>query len=147
MPIRYRNYTSKILPYIFNKIKEVKDWLPNLEIYIEPGRFIAGPAVRLETEILQVYDGVIIVNTSVYNCALDTILTDIRLLVEGELENSEEGEFYKIKGNSPTRDDIFRYKVRLLEKKVGDEIVFLNAGAYNYSTDFCGFEKLETVIV
>ena len=53
---------------------------------------------------------------------------------------------YLIKGNSPTRDDIFRYKVNLEEKQVGDKIIFLNAGAYNYTTDFFGYKKLETVI-
>ena len=148
-PIKYRTYTAEILPYIFEKIKEVKQWLEgkNIEIYIEPGRFIAGPAIKLEAKIIQIYDNVVIINTSIYNCALDTILTDIRLLVEGELEDKEEGIYYKIKGNTPTRDDIFRYKVKLKEKKVGGKIIFLNAGAYNYTTDFCNLEKLKTVII
>ena len=68
------------------------------------------------------------------------------MLVENELADDEKGEYYLIKGNSPTRDDIFRYKVKLKQPKVGDKIVFLNAGAYNYTTDFCGFRKLETEI-
>ncbi|NCN99464.1 decarboxylase [Candidatus Pacearchaeota archaeon CG10_big_fil_rev_8_21_14_0_10_35_219] len=147
-PVKYRTYTAEVMDYIFSKVEEVKTWLKEqgkeIEVYLEPGRFIAAPAVKLETEVLQVYDGVIVVNTSIYNCALDTILTDIRMLVEGELEN---GDGYKIKGNSPTRDDIFRYKVKLKDVKVGDKLVFLNAGAYNYTTDFCGFEKLETIVV
>ncbi len=66
------------------------------------------------------------------------------MLVEGETEN---GEAFLIKGNSPTRDDIFRYRVRLKNPKIGDEIVFLNAGAYNYTTDFFGYKKLETKII
>jgi len=44
------------------------------------------------------------------------------MLVEGELDG--DGKFYLIKGNSPTRDDIFRYKVKLINPKVGDKIVF-----------------------
>lgn len=162
LPIKYRTYTSEVLPYIFDKIKEVKEWLESeklsenvkdksIDIYVEPGRFIAGPAVKLETEILQVFEGVAVVNTSIYNCALDTILTDIRMLVEGELGENEdvEGDWYKIKGNTPTRDDIFRHKVKLPagKAKVGEKLVFLNAGAYNYTTDFCGLEKLETEII
>ena len=58
----------------------------------------------------------------------------------------EKGEFYLIKGNSPTRDDIFRYKVKLKNPKIGDEITFLNAGAYSYSTDFFGYKPLKEII-
>ena len=39
------------------------------------------------------------------------------------------------------------YSVRLKNPKVGDEIIFLNAGAHNYTTDFFGYVKLETEIV
>ncbi len=147
LPSMYRNYTSKVLPYIFSKIKEVNEWLQNFEIktIIEPGRFIAAPAVKLETEIIQIHDNTIVVNTTIYNCAVDTVIAKHKMLIEGELENKE-GLFYLIKGNSPTRDDIFRYKVKLNNPKVGDKIVFLNAGAYNYTTDFFGYKKLETVI-
>lgn len=143
LPVRYRSYTLEILPYIFSKIKEARDWLKerNIDVYIEPGRFICGPAVKLKAEIIQIYDNNIIINTSLYNCALDTLITQTKLLVEGE----GEGEEYLIKGNSPTRDDIFRYRVKLKNPKIGDKIVFLNAGAYNYTTDFCSFKKIETV--
>jgi len=144
LPVRYRTYTSEIMPYIFDKIKEVKDWF-NGEVYVEPGRFIAGPAIKLVCNIIQIQNETIIVNTSIYNGVLDSHITDIRLLVEEELSDNEEGTNYKIKGNTPTRDDIFRHKVRLKNVKVGDEIVFLNAGAYNYTTDFCGLKKLETI--
>ena len=144
LPIRYRTYTSEIMPYIFNKIKEVKEWFSG-DIYTEPGRFIAGPAVKLKCKIIQVQENTLIVNTSIYNGVLDAHITDIRLLVENEVEENEEGEYYKIKGNTPTRDDIFRHSVKLKNPKVGDEIIFLNAGAYNYTTDFCSLEKLETI--
>jgi len=43
--------------------------------------------------------------------------------------------------------DIFRYKVYLNSPKVGDKIRFLNAGAYNFSSDFCNLKKLKTEIV
>ncbi|MBU3907014.1 MAG: decarboxylase [Nanoarchaeota archaeon] len=151
LPIEYKTYTYNALPYIFSRIKEVKDFFEKVnkqvEIFIEPGRFIAGPSVKLETEIIQVYDNTIVVNTTIYNCALDSVITGIKMIVENELEDdSAEGRFYLIKGNSPTRDDIFRYKVRLKNPKVGDKIVFLNAGAYNYTTDFFGYKKLKTDI-
>ncbi len=154
LPVEYKSYSSEVLPYIFSKIKEAGEWLAkhNIKAYIEPGRFIAAPSVRLQAEIIQVYDSIIVINCSLYNCALDTLLTNTKMLVQGELPDSDnsgisaEGQFYLIKGNTPTRDDIFRYKVKLKAPKVGDKIVFLNAGAYNYATDFCSLQKLKTEV-
>lgn len=149
LPVEYISYTSKILPYIFGKIKEASDWLKEkgIEVYIEPGRFIAAPSVKLVTEVIQIYEDKIVLNTTIYNCALDTLIGQHKMLVESELNDSEEGKFFLLKGNSPTRDDIFRYRVKLKNPKVGDKIVFLNAGAYNYTTDFFGYKKLNTEIV
>tara|TARA_Y100000310_G_scaffold309810_1_gene354320 strand:- start:196 stop:1215 length:1020 start_codon:yes stop_codon:yes gene_type:complete len=146
LPAEYRSSSVDVMPYIFGKLSEVKEWLSEkgIGVFIEPGRFIAAPAVKLETEIIQIHERNIVVNTTIYNCALDGILTGTKMLVEGE---SDEGRDYLIKGNSPTRDDIFRYRVRLGEKKIGDKIVFLGAGAYNYSTDFFGGGRLESVVV
>ena len=114
---------------------------------IEPGRFIAAPAIKLETEIIQIQKENIIINTTLYNCALDTLIGGHKMLVEGELKMEEEGMNYLIKGNSPTRDDIFRYKVKLKKLEIGDKIIFLNAGAYNYTTDFFGYKKLKTEVI
>ena len=148
LPVEYKSYTSQVLPYIFAKLREACDWLKtkNIKIYIEPGRFLAAPCIKLEAEIIQIYENNIIINTTIYNSALDTILTNTKLLVQEELKDDQSGQDYLIKGNSPTRDDIFRYKVKLLSPKVGDKITFLNAGAYNYSTDFFGYKKLKTII-
>jgi ornithine decarboxylase len=149
LPSVYRSLNTNVFSYIFERITKTKDWLKekNIETFIEPGRFLCAPAVKLITKIIQKYDNNLILNTTIYNCALDTVLTSTKLLVEGEKEEGEEGENYLIKGNSPTRDDIFRYKVRLKDPKVGNKIVFLNAGAYNYTTDFFGYKKLKTEIL
>ena len=148
LPTEYRSYTSKILVYIFEKIIQAKEFLKQhgIESYIEPGRFLAGPCIKLQTEIIQIYGRNLVLNTTIYNCALDSALLGMRMLVEKELSDSEDGEYYLLKGNSPTRDDIFRYKVKLQNPQVGDKIIFLNAGAYNYSTDFFGYKKLKTEI-
>ncbi|MCR4284724.1 MAG: decarboxylase [archaeon] len=145
LPVEYRAYTPKIFPYIFNKLKSAKEFLEkrNISVIIEPGRFLAAPCINLEMSIIQIYGRNLIVDTTIYNCALDTILTGTKMLVEGELEN---GNDYLIKGNSPTRDDIFRYNVKLDNPQVGDKIIFLNAGAYNYTTDFFGYTKIPTLI-
>ena len=149
LPSLYASFNVDVFKYIFSKLKNVKEWLEEkgIETFIEPGRFLAAPCVKLIVEVIQIYDNNLIVNTSLYNCALDTLLIETKLLVEGELSEQEQGTFFLIKGNSPTRDDIFRYKVKLnSDIKVGDKIIFLNAGAYNYATDFFGYKKLETEI-
>jgi len=146
IPVKYKNYSDDVLPYIFGKIKELKEWLNgyNIELIIEPGRFLAAPCIKLETEIIGIYGNTIVVNCSVYNSAMDTFVAHIRLMVEDELEN---GMPYTIKGCTPDSMDVFRYRVYLDNPKVGDKITFINSGAYTYSTDFCNLEKLETVIV
>lgn len=148
VPIKYKNFSADVIEGIFNKITEFRKWLKSYEIktIIEPGRFISGPSVKLEAEIMNIQDNTIIVGCSVYNGAMDTFVTNIRLEVEGELPDGA-GEAYTIKGKTPDSIDIFRYRVFLKQPKVGEKIVFLNAGAYTYSTDFCLLEPLETVVV
>lgn len=145
IPYKYKNFRIEVLDYVFGKIKELKSFLESkrISLVIEPGRFIAAPSVKLEAEIIGVYDHNIIVNCSVYNSSMDTLVYNIRLLVEGELD---EGKSWTIKGCTPDSMDIFRYNVFLNEPKVGDKIVFLNAGAYNFWTDFCGLNRIKTVI-
>lgn len=144
IPWNYRNYNVNVLPEIFNKIRDLKKWF-NGKLYIEPGRFIAAPSIKLETEIKSIDKNNITVDCSVFNAAIDTALLNIRLLVEGEADNGEE---YTIKGLTPCSLDIFRYKVRLKNKpKTGDKLIFLDAGAYNFHCDFCGVEKIKTFFV
>jgi len=148
LPSIYRSSSVDVFEYVFAKLKKAQEWLKNHDIQtlIEPGRFLAAPCITLETQVIQKYDRNLVVNTTIYNAALDNVLTGTKMLVEGEL--SEEGKEFLIKGNSPTRDDIFRYKVQLPEDtKVGDTITFINAGAYNYTTVFFGYKKLETEVV
>lgn len=146
MPVNYKNYTEDLSQQIFRKIKELRDWLHkyNIKMIAEPGRFIAGPSIKLEAEIVNIYNNNIVINCSVFNSAMDTFVADIRLLVEGELK---QGTPYVIKGCTPDSMDIFRYRVYLENPKIGDKKVFLNAGAYTYSTDFCNLNKLKTVVV
>lgn len=148
LPSVYVNHRPEIIKGIFSKIKELKDWLnqKDIQMIIEPGRYLAAPCIKLVTKIKNVYEDNIIINASVYNSAMDTFVAHIRLLIEEEVERGE-GQPYKIKGSTPDSMDIFRYRVFLKEPKVGDTITFLNAGAYNFSTDFCLLPKLETIIV
>ncbi len=148
LPVRYKSYTSSTLPYILQKLSNAKKFLDthSIQTTIEPGRFIAAPPIKLHTNIIQIQENNIILNTTIYNCALDNILTETKMLVEQEMPDNQEGQYFLLKGNSPTRDDIFRYKVKLQNPKIDGEITFINAGAYNYTTDFFGYKKLETKI-
>jgi len=146
LPSIYKNYRAENLPNILEKIRSLRTWLneQDIKMIIEPGRFIAAPAVKLIVKVKAKYGNNIIVDASIFNSAMDTFLEHIRLLVEGEKEN---GEAYVIKGCTPDSRDIFRYRVYLNDVNVGDEITLLNAGAYNFATDFCFLSKIETVVV
>ncbi len=145
IPSVYANTNEDVIRTVFDKIKEFKDWFKG-DLIIEPGRFIAAPAVKLITQVVRVYDNNIVVNASVYNSDLDALIVPVKLLVEGELDKKE-GTAYVIKGSTPCSLDLFRYKVYLKDVKVGDELTFLNAGAYNFTSDFCDLEKIETEII
>jgi ornithine decarboxylase len=44
--------------------------------------------------------------------------------------------------------DLFRYRVYLKdEPKISDELVFINAGAYNFWSNFCDLEEIVTEII
>ena len=147
IPAEYKNFRKEVSEHIFTKIRELREFLnsKNIKMIIEPGRFIAAPSIKLETEVVNVYDNNVIVDASVYNSAMDTFVANIRLLVENE---REKGFCYTIKGITPDSLDIFRYKVYFdKEIKVGDKITFLNAGAYNFSSGYFNLEKVDTEVV
>jgi len=148
IPVKYKNFTSDVLNPIFDEIKKLHKWLKpyDIQMIIEPGRFLAASCVKLQAKIMNIYRNNIIINCSVYNTAMDTFVAHIRLQVENELPDNK-GTAFTIKGKTPCSMDIFRYRVFLGSPKVGDTITFLNAGAYNYSSDFCCLEKLPTEIV
>ena len=146
LPSKYANTNLDVLDSIIKKINEFKEWLNsnNIKMVIEPGRFIAAPAGKLVAFITGIYENNIIVNASVYNTDMDAIIVPVKLLVENELES---GKAFVIKGSTPCSMDLFRYRVYLDNPKVGDEIIFLNAGAYNFASDFCDLERLETQVI
>jgi len=148
LPSVYKDTNVDVIELILKRIKEFRDYLnkQGIKLMIEPGRFIAAPSGRLVSYIKSIYENNIIVNASVYNSDMDAILVPTKLLVEGELEKGE-GRPYVVKGVTPCSLDLFRYRVYLKNPKVGDKLIFLNAGAYNFSSDFCDLDKLESVVV
>ncbi|MBI2145401.1 decarboxylase [Candidatus Woesearchaeota archaeon] len=146
LPVKYKNFTTNVQEDIFAAIRELRTWLngKGIKMIIEPGRFIAAPCIELEANIKSIHENNIIIDCSVYNSAMDTFVANIKLEVEGELES---GTAYTIKGQTPCSMDIFRYRVFLNNPRIGDRIRFLNAGAYNFASDFCGLRKIQTVVV
>lgn len=142
LPANYINIHDKSIENIFVKVNELKDYLKqfNIKLYIEPGRFIAAPSVELQTQIIAKNENTLFVNNSIFNGALDTVIANIKLHIENELEK---GEKYLIKGCTPDSSDILRYSVYLNNPKVGDILTFLNVGAYIYSTNFCALDEIE----
>ena len=148
LPAEYANTNVQVVGVILQKIQELRQWLhrKNVLLMLEPGRFIAAPAIKLVTNIIGIHENNIIVNASVYNSDMDALIVPVKLLVEGEVD-TEHGDPYVIKGITPCSMDLFRYRVYLHNPKVGDQLVFLNAGAYNFTTEFCDLEKIETKVV
>ncbi len=148
LPAKYVNSHDNELDSIFSKIKELRDYTDNfgIKLVIEPGRFIAAPSVRLKCRVITVYDNTCFVNVSVFNGMLDTIVANVKLIVEEEIDKSS-GSPFVIKGCTPDSADILRYRVYLKNPKVGDVLTFLNCGAYTYQTDFCVLERIEYEVV
>jgi ornithine decarboxylase len=148
LPSTYANTNELVINSIKFKLKELKKFLNknNMKLVIEPGRFIAAPAGKLHTKILSKYENNLVVNASVYNTDLDALIVPVKLLVEGEVGKGE-GEAYVLKGITPCSMDLFRYRVYLKNPQIGEELIFLNAGAYNFSTKFIDLEELETKVI
>jgi ornithine decarboxylase len=154
IPSEYANTNIKVLDSIKKKIIELKVFLNahHVKMVVEPGRAISAPAARLITEIIGIYENNVIVNASVYNTDLDALIVPVKLKVKDEYtkERAEKDKSivaYTIKGTTPCSMDLFRYRVYLKPLNVGDRIIFLNAGAYNFASDFCDLEKLEIVVL
>jgi len=150
LPSEYANTNAKVMEGIIRRINEFKQFVnnKNIKLIIEPGRFIAAPSGKLITKIIRIYDNNIIVDASVYNSDMDALIVPVKLKVEGEHTKDETKtnpliKPYVIKGSTPCSLDLFRYRVYLKEPKEGTELVFLNAGAYNFSTEFCNLEKIK----
>lgn len=145
LPANYHNIHDKSIENIFKQIKELKDYSDTFKIklIIEPGRFISAPAVKLNSQIIQIIDNNCFLNCSIFNGTMDTVIANVKLKVMGELES---GKKYLLKGCTPDSTDILRYSIYLDNPKVGDTITFENCGAYTYQTNFCALDKINYII-
>ncbi len=98
LPSEYANTNVQVIGSIMKKIQELRAVLheKEIELMIEPGRFISAPAITLQTTIIGIHDNNIIVNASVYNSDMDALIVPVKLLVEGELKKGEGKPFVGI---------------------------------------------------
>ena len=54
---------------------------------------------------------------------------------------------YHIRGKNPDSLDFFSKNIKLPKMKIGDYLIFQNAGAYNFSSDFLHFKKPNVLVV
>lgn len=78
---------------------------------------------------------------------MDTMLVGLDLPCQAILDNDKTEETYTIRGRSPCSLDIFLKDVALPKTEVGDYLVFLNAGAYNFASDFVSMKKPQTILI
>ncbi len=154
-PVSYNKqapYLEEIADIVSEFQSRVRAFYPNISYVFEPGRYIVGESAVLITRVKQKKKfgdkNILIVDASTYNSSMDTILVGLNLpcQVFHDEDNYKPKEHYTIRGRSPCSLDVFRKDVALPKTEVGDYIVFLNAGAYNFSSDFVSLEKPKTVI-
>ncbi|MFC1690655.1 diaminopimelate decarboxylase family protein [Nanoarchaeota archaeon] len=131
------------------ELTQIKRDFPETTVIIEPGRSIAADAFVLLTKVLVEKKGneenkIIILNTSTYISSVDTMLAGIELPViptKIMAEENKEKKSHHIRGCTLDPIDIFRDKVFLPEIKTHQSLIFLNIGAYVFSTDLYDLEK------
>ncbi len=144
---------GKILGEIRKGVKSIKA----KRVIAEPGRFIVGPACSLVAKAVLVDGANAVLDCSVYNAHIDTIIAGIilpsRLLAKpGEAgaarpKTAHTANAYRLLGSSLCSLDVFDHGAKLGKLSAGDFITFDNAGAYNFSSDFGSGSGINTYIV
>jgi len=143
IPIDYDGQgQSRVLEEIKNGVKRLKA----KKIIAEPGRFIVGPACSLvaRAELVDGHD--VVVNCSVYDVHIDTIIAGLVLPCRN-LGKSKWKRTYRILGSSLCNLDVFNQRAELPDVSEGDVIVFDKAGAYNFSSDFSAGGRIKTYVI
>ena len=130
---------------------EIKVSKPSPGIVFEPGRKVAGESISLIGQVVhkkKFFDqNIAILNCSVYNSSLDTLIVNLHLTAKKIEESKNIFENYVLRGSTPDSLDVFSRKVRLPELKSGDHIVFPHAGAYSFWSDFISLKKPAYIII
>jgi diaminopimelate decarboxylase len=123
-------------------IRKLKKKIPQLKIFLEPGRFLVGPAMVLLSKVRVVKNNkVLVMDTSTYDCSMDSIAFGINLPVTSTKRPSDKYKKYLIRGSTICTSDVLRKEAILNEVNEGECLVFLNAGAYMIGTDLFSNER------
>lgn len=150
-PIRKNGFTPDV-PEFLKEIQETLSALfPKTEILSEPGRFICGEAATVIASVIGVTERrgkpFYTLDEGVYGAFTAKFFDHWDF--EPRLESTEEKEVACLAGPSCDSVDILVDDYQLPPLKLGDLLLFDNAGAYTYAsaTTFNGFDILKVVMV
>jgi len=131
--------------------KRMKRTFPDLHFIFEPGRKTIGESITLVTSVVHVKEflktNVAILNCSVYNASMDTLIVDLFLPADKIDKNKKTLKDYVVRGSTPDSLDVFSKKIKLSELKSGDHIAFFHAGAYSFWSDFISLKKPQYFLI
>lgn len=125
--------------------KKYKEFLKNINLIFEPGRFISGMSGIYITKVLYTkksYGKNILITDGGINHLLRPALINQKhpiLNLTAMMENRKKYLNYKIAGPLCTAIDEFDGNCKLRETKQGDFLMILNSGAYGYSESMLHF--------
>ncbi|MFA6463827.1 MAG: hypothetical protein WCV55_02375 [Candidatus Paceibacterota bacterium] len=131
--------------------KKMKILYPDLHFIFEPGRKVVGESITLITRVIHVKEflktNVAILNCSVYNASMDTLIVDLFLPADKITRTKKTVRKYVIRGSTPDSLDVFAKEIKLSELKPGDHIAFFHAGAYSFWSDFISLRKPTYLVI
>ncbi len=151
-PIRYGRHPVPELATIAREVRRatarMRRVLPSLRVAFEPGRKVVGESISLVTRVNHVKrflgTTVAILDCSLYNASLDTLIVDLHLPVERLGARRRRKQACVLRGSTPDSLDVFAQRVSL-DLAAGDTVVFRHAGAYAFASDFIGLRKPEHI--
>jgi len=153
-PVYYGKSTpsfESIANLITLSTKKMKRVYPDLHFIFEPGRKLVGESITLVAKVVHIKEflktNVVILNCSVYNASMDTLIVDLFLPADKVDRNKKAVKEYVLRGSTPDSLDIFANKIKLSELKPGDHIAFFHAGAYSFWSDFISLKKPQYFLI
>ncbi|MFA6227438.1 MAG: hypothetical protein WC631_03105 [Candidatus Paceibacterota bacterium] len=157
-PVAYHHSVPEvkdIAKVIKAKCEKIRSLYKDIKFVFEPGRKLVAEVVTLVTKVTQtktfLNEKVAILNCSLYNGAMDTLIVGLYLPVEKvslkATVGNEKLESYFIRGCTPDSLDVFSKNVKLPNLKIGDFLAFLYAGAYSFSSDFISLKKPPYILI
>jgi len=136
---------------ISNTTEKIKTIYPNIRFIFEPGRKVVGESISLMAQVVHekkfLDHNIAILDCSVYNASLDTLIVNLHLMAKKIEADKEECEDYVLRGSTPDSLDVFSKKVSLPKLSSGDHIVFMHAGAYAFWSDFISLKKPNYIVI